>query len=758
MNQSFANDPRHAKSGQTIDLVMPAAQILFQHLLTSSVIMEDDWEQLLPQLRNELARYSKPGELLPKLTEYGLLTEYQAGRIEAGTTAGLVLGNYRILERIGAGGMGVVFKAEHIDLRRIVAIKVLALSSHLDPRIMGRFTAEMRAVAQIQHPNIIAAMDAGRHMGADPDAPELRYFVMEYVPGRDLEEYVCHHGPLAPLQACDLIHQIASALDAAHQHKLIHRDIKPSNIVVTPDGQAKLLDFGLALNWNNRITQPGTMLGTIDYMAPEQATDAGSVDIRADIYALGGTLYWCLTGQTPFKAAGNLAEQIARRLTQPPPLVRAVKSSVSLEIDGVVARMMALDPAQRFATPQEVMQALAAVLKPDSLRISDRRATSSLSSEASEPGTETSKDRGVHRVLIVDDNAQVREFTRFGLECDDIQCDEATNGEEALNQVRLVPYDLVLLDIDMPGMQGNEVCRRLRDDPPVTNLKIIMFSGRATPDEMAQIMNDGADDFIPKPFSVMQLRARVRAALRLRSAQHRAEILNEHLLALNRNLDSNLTARDAQFAMSRKVLILTLAELAGTRDELAAGHLSRMTLYCRCIAEEATRTECWREHIDEGFIDSLECCVPLHNIGNVMLPEALLKKPGTLSMEERLFMQTHTTAGAELLEKKARKHGMLGGLLQMALDVIRHHHERYDGTGYPDGLAGDTIPLAARIVSIADVYDALRSRRPHKPPLSHATAVRIMKDQCHGQFDPGLLQLFLRCAPEFERICQKNPD
>ncbi len=749
MNQSSNSRSGIAGLRPTVpDVVMPSAQLLFQQLLTSSIIVEEDWDRMLPQIQEELFGATGSVDILDKLKRYGLLTEYQAGRIGAGGAAGLVLGNYRILDRIGAGGMGVVFKAEHIDLRRPVAIKVLIRCSQDDPRILRRFNSEMRAVAQLQHPNIVAAIDAGKFRGDDPDAPELRYFVMEFVPGRDLDERVKADGPLPIHEACDLVHQIASALAEANEHNLVHRDIKPSNIRATPEGQAKLLDFGLALNWSNRITLPGTMLGTIDFMAPEQASDAGSVDIRADIYGLGATLYWCLTGQPPFPARGSLAEEVARRLTQPPPSPRALRADLPAQLDALVTRMLARRPSDRFAMPPAVMQALVPYLRRES---PSRVVNSSWLVVERSSGPK-------RRLLLVDDDQMVREFTKIALQASDLHCDEAENGEDALRIVRTAPYDLVILDIDMPGMLGSQVCRRLREDPPSPHLKIIMVSGRASTDEMAQIMNDGADDFITKPFSVVQMQARVRAALRLKAAQQRADALNDQLLAANRGLEASLTLRDADYSTARKVLVLALAELVAARDDLPAGRLVRMPIYCRRLAEETARTDCWRDCIDGEFIQMLELCAPLHDVGNTTLPDGLLKKPGRLSAEERLYMQTHTSMGAEILEKVSRKHGLTGAFLPMALDVIRHHHERFDGRGYPDRLTGDSIPLPARIVAIADVYDALRSRRAHKPPLSHAAAVEVMLNQCHGQFDPFLLYLFDRCAGDFERIFREMPD
>ena len=165
------------------------------------------------------------------MVEYGLLTPYQAARIATGNTFGLVLGNFRILERIGAGGMAVVYKAEHLEMHHTVAIKVLHLARGDDPRLETRFSAEMRAIARLRHPNIVAAIDSGRAYSPDPEGPVLWYLVMEFVPGENLDDYVRSRGPLPITQACNLIHQIACALSETHRFNLVHRDIKPSNIL-----------------------------------------------------------------------------------------------------------------------------------------------------------------------------------------------------------------------------------------------------------------------------------------------------------------------------------------------------------------------------------------------------------------------------------------------------------------------------------------------------------------------------------------------
>ena len=726
-------------------------QTLFTDLLRSSVILTEDSEKLPQQTQEEIRRCSEIPELLSLLVQHGLLTEYQAARVEAGKTDGLVLGNYRVLERLGTGGMGVVFKAEHVDMRRPVAIKVLSISADQNSQIQQRFRTEIRVVAKLQHPNIAAAMDAGT--ASFPDCPTLRYFVMEYVPGQDLEEYVQANGPLPVAKACDVIHQIAAALAEAHKHNLVHRDIKPSNIRLTPQGQAKLLDFGLARHFTYRMTEPGTVLGTLDFMAPEQISDAGAVDIRADIYALGGTLFWSLTGTNPFAPKRNIVQQLAYRQTQPAPSVRTWRPEIPADLDAVVSRMMALCPEERYATPQVVKQALSPFLKPemqDGIRpISDYRSVQ-------QSGEGNNRH---HQILIVDAGPETRSFCRNALETEDgPRCDEAADGVSTLEALRAKRYDLVLLDIDTPEMTGPEVCRLLREHAHGPHVKVVMMSGRATPDEMARMLLDGADDYLTKPLSVVGLQSKVKAALRLKDSQDRADLVNSKLLVGNRELEQTLSASNSDLMYARNGLVQALAKLVEYRQGESGSHMSRMEHYARCLAEEAAKAPAFAGQINRDFIELLVCCAPLHDIGKIGLPDHILLKPGKLDADERILMQTHTTTGADTLKGAMKQHGSSLTFLQMAADIARHPHERFDGEGYPDGLAGSNIPLAARLVAICDVYDALRSRRSYKPALSHATALQVMTQVSAGQFDPSLLQVFHHCAHHFERIFRELTD
>jgi putative two-component system response regulator len=719
-------------------------------LMKATIVYPEDWDRLPAETREDILVCSDKSAIRDKLVEQGLLTEYQADRLEAGTTHGLVLGSYRVLSRLGAGNMGVVFKAEHRRLRKLVAIKVLPIYQDEDLRLLDRFFTEMRAVAYLQHPNIVSALDAGE-TPPDASSPVLHYFVMEYVPGEDLEEYVLNHGPLPIIKGCDLIHQVASALTEAHKHNLVHRDIKPSNIRVTPEEQAKLLDFGLARQLRHRLTTPGTLLGTLDYMAPEQTQDASAVDIRADIYGLGGTLFWCLTGQPPFTTNNNnVIEAVARRLTQGPPSARAINPEIPTELDAVLRRMMAMKPQDRYPTPQAVMQALLPFLRPEMRE--HLLLTQPTPDRARLVANAIQGEEGGHKVLIVDDESCLRQFCRFALESEGVHCDEAENGQAAVDAIAVKPYDLVLLDMHMPKLTGLEVLRHLRKQAPVPHLKVVVFSGQSTSDEMAQTLLAGADGYLTKPFSMVQLIGQVKASLRLKDAQTDCDLLNQRLLSINANLERDLSTQSGNLLHARNALVLALATLVAQRDGETGSHVMRLQRYCRRLAEEAMGMPTFANQIDTNFIDMLDCCSALHDIGKVGLPDYILLKPGRLTPDERVLMETHTIIGANTLTEVAKRHGSALVFLNMAIDIARHHHERFDGTGYPDRLAGSAIPLAARIVAFADVYDALRSRRVYKPALSHAATKHIMLEGSPGHFDPALLEVFLRCAHAFERI------
>jgi Protein kinase domain len=262
------------------------------------------------------------------------------------------LGQYDLLEELGAGGMGRVFKARHRLMDRVVALKVLRGSWLGRPEAVGRFRQEIRALARLDHPHIVRAHDADR-------AGDLHFLVMEYVEGTDLGRRLREQGPLPVAEACACVRQAAAGLQHAHDHGLIHRDVKPANLIRTADGQVKVLDLGLAL-FAPDVPEAGQVVGTADYMAPEQWEPAGAVDGRADVYGLGCTLYCLLTGRPPFEGPGYATREQKRQAHAevPPPPVRSLRPDVPAGLAAVLDRMLAKDPAARYASPGEVVEAL----------------------------------------------------------------------------------------------------------------------------------------------------------------------------------------------------------------------------------------------------------------------------------------------------------------------------------------------------------------------------------------------------------------
>jgi uncharacterized protein (TIGR03067 family) len=283
---------------------------------------------------------------------------------------------YRVQELLGVGGMGSVYKAEHLLMERPVALKLVSQSLTSNPAMVERFRREVKTAGQLKHPNIVMAYDAEQ-------AGDSHFLVMEYVEGKSLARLVSEQGLLPVHQACDYIRQAALGLQYAHECGMVHRDIKPHNLMLTPDGQVKILDFGLARfameaapagalltapgdattastdrkTASDSLTQVGTVMGTPDYIAPEQATDAHTADIRADIYSLGCTLYDLLAGHAPFPEGTAVAKVMAHAERMPKPLAE-LREDVPAELAHVVGRMMAKEPAKRYQTPAEVAKAL----------------------------------------------------------------------------------------------------------------------------------------------------------------------------------------------------------------------------------------------------------------------------------------------------------------------------------------------------------------------------------------------------------------
>jgi len=305
-------------------------------------------------------------ELARSLVQQQKLTPYQAKAIYEGKLGNLFLGNYEILDRIGAGGMGTVFKARHRVMKRVVAIKLLPRKAVADRQAVKRFRREVRTAAKLTHANIVAALDADEVRGT-------HFLVMEYVDGSDLDQYVKANGPLSIRDAIDCLVQAARGLEHAHETGIIHRDVKPSNLLIDTAGTVKVLDMGLARATNpevqedslaqSSITSTGAVMGTVDFMAPEQAVDSKVVDHRADVYSLGCTLFFLLTGRKPFRGSSPMHKLMAHQ-QQPPPSLRDQAHGlrpvglVPQRLEAVYQKMVAKEPADRYASMTALIDAL----------------------------------------------------------------------------------------------------------------------------------------------------------------------------------------------------------------------------------------------------------------------------------------------------------------------------------------------------------------------------------------------------------------
>ena len=293
-------------SGQARNL-LPACAAMLSHLVKAQLLTQASVEQFIQFHADRLAEFTNTEKIGRAFVATGLVTKYQIERVLAGSTHGLVLGNYRVLDRLGGGSVGVVFLAEHLLLKRKVAIKVLTTDDDFPQSVLERFYGEMRVLAELNHPHIVAAYDAGVVPAGDPKQQTLHYLVMELLES-DLEQYVYDHGMVPLAQACEWMRQAASGLQQAHDHHLIHRDLKPSNLLLDANNRIRIVDFGLAREFHSNRTEPRSLLGSIEFMPPEQSIDPTSVRIAADIHGLGATLFWLVSGHTPYPREHNVAD------------------------------------------------------------------------------------------------------------------------------------------------------------------------------------------------------------------------------------------------------------------------------------------------------------------------------------------------------------------------------------------------------------------------------------------------------------------
>lgn len=352
-------------------------------------------------------------------------------------------------------------------------------------------------------------------------------------------------------------------------------------------------------------------------------------------------------------------------------------------------------------------------------------------------------------VLVVDDNKKNIDVVLNTLQ--DI-CDVSTalSGRTALQLIRQSPPDLILLDVMMPDLDGFEVCRILKKDPLTSEIPVLFLTGMTNVEEKLIAFDVGAVDYIVKPFEPVEMIARVKTHMALAIAKKELKVQNDIL-------EERVAQRTKELALTQEITIDTLAGLAEYRDPETGGHIQRTKHYVEVMANVLKDLPEYRSLLTKKTIDLIVMSAPLHDIGKVGTPDHILLKPGKLTVEEFEIMKNHTTIGYATLQRAEKKLGY-NSFLTYAKEIAWTHHEKWDGSGYPNKLKASEIPIPGRIMAIADVYDALISKRVYKPPFSHTEALSIMSEGRGTHFDPTMFDMFYKSEQAIREIALKFAD
>jgi putative two-component system response regulator len=363
--------------------------------------------------------------------------------------------------------------------------------------------------------------------------------------------------------------------------------------------------------------------------------------------------------------------------------------------------------------------------------------------------TATPKDKPT--ILIVDDTPDnIMLLSR--LLKDRYHTKVATNGSTALQIAHATPgLDLILLDVMMPGVDGYETCRQLKANPLTADIPVIFLTAKSQVEDEARGLNLGAVDYLTKPISPPILFARVATQLTL--AQARQQLRDQ-----NEVLEKKVQERTAQLMLMQDATIMAMASMAETRDNETGNHIRRTQNYVRALAEQLCGHARFCAELTPENIELLYKSAPLHDIGKVGIPDRILLKPGRLTADEFEIMKLHSVYGRDTIMLVEKHLGGSNDFLKYARQIAHSHQEKWDGSGYPDNLAGEAIPLSARLMAVADVYDALISRRVYKPAFTHEEAVAIMRKGRASHFDPDILDAFLAIEQRFAAIAAEFRD
>ncbi|MBY0242789.1 MAG: two-component system response regulator [Burkholderiaceae bacterium] len=354
-------------------------------------------------------------------------------------------------------------------------------------------------------------------------------------------------------------------------------------------------------------------------------------------------------------------------------------------------------------------------------------------------------------ILVVDDTPDNIDLLCAILE-HDYRTKIAVNGERALKIANGDSKpDLILLDIMMPGMSGYDVCKQLKANPATRDIPVIFVTAMSEISDEQMGLSLGAADYITKPVSAPIVLARIKTQLAMKR-------VHDFLRDQNTFLDAEVRRRTQEVAALQDVAIHTMASLAETRDNETGNHIRRTSWYVKALAERLRHHPRFSHFLDDQTIELLFKSAPLHDIGKVGIPDRILLKPGRFEPHEMEIMKTHTTLGRDAIISAERELGIEVDFLKYAKEIAYGHQEKWDGSGYPEGLAGDAIPISARLMALADVYDALISRRVYKDGMSHEQAVAIIVEGHGKHFDPDITDAFLDIQRQFVEIAQRYAD
>ncbi|MGA2544921.1 MAG: two-component system response regulator [Rectinemataceae bacterium] len=354
-------------------------------------------------------------------------------------------------------------------------------------------------------------------------------------------------------------------------------------------------------------------------------------------------------------------------------------------------------------------------------------------------------------ILIVDDSPDSVALLSSLLK-DTYRVKVAITGEKALVIAAGEEQpDLILLDIMMPGMDGYEACRRLKQNPKTAEIPVIFLTAKSEAMDEERGFELGAEDYIVKPPSPPIVIARIRTHLRLKNVRDFLKDKNEYL-------EAEVVRRTREVGVIQDVTMIAMGSLAETRDNETGNHIRRTQHYIKILAEKMREHPRFKEHLPAGTIDLLYKSAPLHDIGKVGIPDGILKKPGKLDPDEFEVMKTHTTLGRAAILSAEKSLGSPNSFLSLAREIAWSHHEKWDGTGYPQGLSGDDIPIPGRLMAIADVYDALISARVYKRAFTHEETLDIIKKGIGTHFDPDIALVFMEISEQFRKIALSFSD